>query len=90
MDCSPLMEAAPPTLAVRGPGGTNFSIIDTSSSRLTFVDVSNVRRFTYGGLNRSENASTFQCNSGVTGSNIVTLVVNCKWCMHLCDQQKYT
>ena len=89
MFCSPIIESALPSLSVRTPGETNFSIIDNNSSRLTFEDLSNVRLFTYNGLMRNENASNFQCNVGMIGSNIITLLVYCKCCMHVNSVIRY-
>ena len=83
MDCGPVPLTALPSLTIRPPGGgpDDFSIIDPSSGRLTSVIMGDVVQFTYSGLMRAENGSSFQCNSGVTPSTIITLLVYCKCCM---------
>ena len=83
MDCGPVPSAALPSLTIRLPGGgpNDFSIIDSSSGRLTSVTMGDVVQFTYSGLMRAENGSSFQCNAGVTPSNIITLLVYCKCCI---------
>ena len=83
MDCGPVPSAALPSLTIRlpGDGPNDFSIIDSSGGRLTSEMMGGVVQFTYSGLMRAENGSSFKCNSGVTPSNIITLLVYCKYCM---------
>ena len=81
--CGPIPSGVLPSLAIRLPGGgpDDFRIIDSSDGRLTTETTGGLVQFTYSGLMRTENGSSFQCNSGVTPSNIITLLVYCKCCM---------
>ena len=81
--CGPIPSVAFSSLAIRLPGGgpDDFRIIDSSDGRLTSETTGGGVQFTYSGLMRTENGSSLQCNSGVTPSNIITLLVYCKCCM---------
>ena len=84
MYCGPAPPAAFPSLTIRQPGGSDpddFIIINSNDGRLTSVLTGDVVQFTYSGLMQAENGSSFQCISGVTPSNIITLLVYCKCCM---------
>ena len=83
MDCGPVSLSALPSLTIRPPDGgpDDFSIIDASGGRLTSELMGDVQQYTYSGLMRAENGSSFQCNAGITPSNIITLLVYCKCCI---------